>query len=71
MNNQGETPLHRASEGFTHMFCPGRKPEIVRLLLDYSADVQVRNLSGKIASEVACGPRKQKIVQMLSHHAAK
>jgi ankyrin repeat protein len=43
---------------------------IVRLLLDYGADVQVRNLEGKTASEVASGPEREEIVQLLSQHAA-
>ena len=67
LNNGGSTPLHRASEGW--WFGEGN-PGVVRLLLDHGADLQVRNLSGKIASEVAGGPRQQKIVQLLSRHAA-
>ena len=61
----GSTPLQRASnrsdEGST---------VIVRLLLDYGADVRVRDLNGKTASEVADGPEREQIVQLLSQHAA-
>jgi ankyrin repeat protein len=41
----------------------------VRLLLDYGADVQARDLSGKTASEVARGPEQEEIVRLLSQHA--
>ena len=63
-NNMGLTPLHRAS----------MRPEegsagVVRLLLDFGADVQARNLNGETASEVACGPEQQEILRLLSEHA--
>jgi len=64
-NVDGSTPLHRASvrweEGST---------VIVRLLLDYGADVRVCDLQGKTASEVAYGFEREQIVQLLSQHAA-
>jgi ankyrin repeat protein len=64
-NDEGSTTLHRASEGD-----PEGNPDVVRLLLDHGADVQVRNLRGKTASEVARGRRRQEIVQLISQHAA-
>jgi hypothetical protein len=64
-DEDGLTPLHKASrrlgEGST---------VIVRLLLDYGADVRVRNLEGKTASEVARGPEREQIVQLLSQHSS-
>ena len=64
-NDEGLTPLHKASMGF------GKgSAVVVGLLLDYGADVQVRNLSGKSPSEVARGPEQQEIVRLLSQHAA-
>jgi ankyrin repeat protein len=44
-------------------------PEIVRLLLAHGVDVQVCNTSGRTASEVARGPRRKQILQLLSGDA--
>ncbi|KAN0129874.1 hypothetical protein V8E53_012346 [Lactarius tabidus] len=41
---------------------------LVRLLLEYSADVQARDLSGKTASEVARGREQEEIVRLLSQY---
>ena len=64
-NNKGSTPLHLASrcrkEGNT---------EVVRLLLDCGADVQLRNHRGQTASEVAHENEQHEIVQLLSQHIA-
>ena len=65
LNNEGSTPLHRASEGYKE-----GNPNVVRLLLDHGANSQIRNLSGKTASQVARGRKQQEIVQLLSLHAA-
>jgi len=64
---KGVTPLHEASKSHS-----GRFPTaaVVRLLLDYGADVQLRNLGGQTASEVARGPEEQEIVRLLSQHGA-
>jgi ankyrin repeat protein len=63
--HNGSTPLHQASrrweEGST---------VIVRLLLEYGADVRLRDLEGKTASEAAGGPEREQIVQLLSQHAS-
>jgi ankyrin repeat protein len=67
-NDKGSTPLHLASEGHPERLVEGN-PDIVRLLLDHGADAQVRDISGKTASEVANGPRRQEIIQLLSQHA--
>ena len=64
-NGNGSTPLHNASERLDE-----GSTVIVRLLLDYGADVRVRDLSGKTVSEVADGPEREQIVQLLSQHAA-
>jgi ankyrin repeat protein len=64
-NNEGSTPLHRASAGYEE-----GNPDVVRLLLDHGANSQARNLRGEIPSEVARGPKKQEIVQLLSLYAA-
>jgi ankyrin repeat protein len=64
-NDVGSTPLHRASEGFKE-----GSTGAVRFLLDYGADVQVRNHGGKTASEVVRGPKKEEIVLLLSKHAS-
>ena len=64
-NKTGSTPLHLASAGFGE-----GHPDVVRLLLDHSADTQARNLDGETASEVAHGEKWQEIVQLLSEHAA-
>ena len=61
----GSTPLHNASKRLAE-----GSTVIVRLLLDYGADARVRNLEGKTASEVADGPEREQIVQLLSQHAA-
>ncbi|KAN0141689.1 Ankyrin repeat-containing domain protein [Lactarius tabidus] len=65
-NNEGSTPLHLASAGYEV-----GNPDIVRLLLDHGADAQARNLSGKTASQVARGPNRQEIVQLLTQNVAK
>ncbi len=65
LNNAGSTPLHLASKGW-----PAGSTVVVRFLLEHGADVYVRDLSGKTASEVARGPEQQEIVQLLSQHAA-
>ena len=67
-NVEGSTPLHLASRGSKSL----RKGSavVVRLLLDWGADVQARDLSGKTASEVARGPEQQDIIRLLSEHAA-
>jgi ankyrin repeat protein len=65
-NNEGSTPLHLASKGYSE-----GNPDIVRLLLDHGADKQARNLSGKTASEVARGPKRQEIVQLLTQNVEK
>ena len=67
-NVEGSTPLHHASRGSWSL--PRGTAAIVRLLLDYGADAQMRNLSGKTASEVARGAERQEIVRILSEHAA-
>jgi ankyrin repeat protein len=67
-NNKGSTPLHIASAG--HMWFMEGNVDMVRLFLNHGADVQVQNLSGETASEVARGPYRQEIVQLLSQHAA-
>ncbi|KAH8976940.1 ankyrin repeat-containing domain protein [Lactarius hatsudake] len=72
-NDEGLTPLHRASEGSLDDD-PGPWArghiDVVQLLLEHGADAQLRNLSGKTASEVARGPEKQEIIRLLSQHAA-
>jgi ankyrin repeat protein len=65
-NNEGSTLLHLASAGYEV-----GNPDIVRLLLDHGADAQARDLSGQTASEVACGPNRQEIVQLLTQNVAK
>jgi ankyrin repeat protein len=60
-NYKGSTSLHRASRGWRD-----DSANIVRLLLDYGADVRVRDLEGQTASEVARGPNREQIVQLLS-----
>ena len=67
-NFKGSTPLHCASTGSWRL--PEGSAVVVRLLLDYGADVQARDLSGQTASEVACGPEQQEIVRLLTEHAA-
>jgi ankyrin repeat protein len=66
-NADGSTPLHLASMG-TWRLSEG-SAVVVRLLLDYGADVQARDLSGKTASEVARGPEQEEIVRLLSQCA--
>jgi ankyrin repeat protein len=67
-NEEGSTPLHLASK------CREEEEDgsagVVRLLLEYGADVQARDHSGKTASEVARGPEQQEIVRLLSQPAA-
>jgi ankyrin repeat protein len=63
-NDDGSIRLHQASDDGEG------SPEVVRLLLDHGVDVQVCNNSGKTASEVARGLRRQQIVQLLSGDAA-
>ena len=64
-NEKGSTPLHLASKGGQE----GGNSDIVQLLLDHGADAQVRDHNGKIATQVARGPKQQKIKQLLSQHA--
>ena len=64
-NNKGSTPLHLASAGYKEGY-----PDLVRLLLEHGADAQARNIDGQTASEVARGPKRQEIVQLLFQHAA-
>jgi ankyrin repeat protein len=59
------TPLHLASLGWEE-----GSAVIVRLLLKYGADVQVRDLSRKTVSEVARGPEQEEIIRLLSQCAA-
>ncbi|KAH9055869.1 hypothetical protein EDB83DRAFT_1091321 [Lactarius deliciosus] len=66
-NNNGFTPLHQASKGSIGE----GYPDVVQLLLDHGADAQLCNLSGKTASDVADGPKRQEIVRLLSQHAAR
>ncbi|KAH9055873.1 ankyrin repeat-containing domain protein [Lactarius deliciosus] len=66
-NNDGSTPLHRASKGSIGE----GYPDVVQLLLDHGADAQLCDLSGKTASDVADGPKRQEIVRLLSQHAAR
>jgi ankyrin repeat protein len=67
-NVKGSTPLHLASMGSWGR--PEGSAVVVRLLLEYGADVQVRDLNGKTASEVARGPEQEEIVRLLSQRAA-
>lgn len=57
------------SNSWGELWGNGGSPEVVRLLLDHGMDVQVRNVKGKTASEVARGPRRKQIVQLLSGNA--
>jgi ankyrin repeat protein len=65
-NDKGSTPLHLASRGGWAI--PEGSAVVVRLLLDHGADLQVRDLSGKTASEVARGPEQEEILRLLSEH---
>jgi ankyrin repeat protein len=64
-NNSESTPLHRVLEG-------GREgnPDVARLLLDYGADVQARDLSGRTAFELARDRGQHEIVGLLPQHAS-
>jgi ankyrin repeat protein len=64
-NSYGETPLHQASKSGTE-----GNTEVVRLLLDYGADVQMPSLGGETAFDVAHHRGRHEIVQLLSQHAA-
>ena len=64
-NKWGSTPLHLASAGYEK-----GNLGLVQLLLDRGADAQARNLSGKTASAVARGPRRDDIVKLISQHTA-
>ena len=68
-NVKGSTPLHLASSRGSWLL-PEGSAAVVRLLLDYGADVHACDLDGKYASEVARGPEEQDIVRLLSKHAA-
>jgi hypothetical protein len=63
--DDGSTPLHKAST-----FGEEGSAVIVRLLLEYGADGRVRDLGGRTASEVAMGPEREKIIQLLSQPTA-
>jgi ankyrin repeat protein len=63
-NNEGSTPLHDASKGLV-----GGSAVVVRLLLDYGADVHAHDLSGMTASGIARGSEQEEIVRLLSQHA--
>ena len=63
-DDRGSTSLHEASAGRWK-----GSAGVVRLLLDYGADVQARNFSGETASEIAYGSAEQEIVRLLSQHA--
>ena len=56
-NDEGSAPLHRASE-----VASNGNPDVVRLFLDHSVDVEVCNINGKTAFEVALDGGKQEIV---------
>lgn len=56
-NDEGSAPLHRASE-----VASNGNPDVVRLLLDRSVDVEVRKINGKTTFEVALDGGKQEIV---------
>ena len=43
---------------------------VFRLLLEYGADVQLRNHTGQTATEVARDYEQDEIVQLLSQHGA-
>ena len=58
-----DTPLHKVSRSSSE-----GSAAVVRLLLDYGADVQLRNLNGKTAPELASGSHEQEIVRLLSQH---
>jgi Ankyrin repeats (3 copies)/Ankyrin repeats (many copies) len=59
----GNTPLHRASRS-------GRI-EIVRLLVEHGASVEVQDNNGKTPMEVASGEQCDEIVKLLLEHRAK
>ena len=64
-NNRGRTPLHEASKGRMQ-----GSLDIVRLLLDHGADMQVHDISGQTASELAHEYGAHEIVKLLSQHTA-
>ena len=64
-NNEGSTPLHLASECHRE-----GSTEVFRLLLEYGADVQLRNHTRQTATEVARDYEQDEIVQLLSQHGA-
>jgi ankyrin repeat protein len=45
--------------------------EVVRLLLEHGADVEVENSNGKTALQVAGGTRRDEIMKLLQEHGAK
>ena len=62
-NDNGSTPLHRASKNLWRGY-----PDVVRLLLKHGADAQMRDHSESTPSEVATGWRRNEIVELLSGH---
>ena len=63
-NDFGFTPLIRASRHWDR-----RNTDVVQVLLDHGADVQVRDRYGKTASEFAFDKGQHDIVRLLSQHA--
>jgi ankyrin repeat protein len=64
-NKNGSTPLLEAAG-----YSDEGNSDIVQLLLDHGADVQVRDRDGKTASDVALELERHDIVRLLSQHAA-
>ena len=58
----GNTPLHRASRS-------GRI-ELVRLLVEHGANVEVRDNQGRTPMDVASGEKRDEIVKLLLEHCA-
>lgn len=52
----GDTPLHRAASVWNHNYLDtNRSPEVVRLLLDYEADVWARGYMKRRVVDYCCG----------------
>ena len=48
-----------------------RALEVVRVLLEHGADVEVKRYDGKTALQVAAGQGHAKVVELLREHGAK
>ncbi|CAH0018272.1 unnamed protein product [Clonostachys rhizophaga] len=65
LGEEAQTPIQAA------ILSAGEPTAVVRLLLDHQADINIRNLAGETALDIAILSQRKTIIPLLLHHGAR